>query len=112
MEIKKRPLDLRIIIAFGIISCIIYFSIVIGLILGVAHVPVDRPGYALFGQVILSTDLSRGINDFVIGFACLIQVYGLWYLKRWVWWYSLIFATYAIINSMFSFTADMEFMMA
>lgn len=106
MGIGKMPLDLRIVITLGIISCVIYFGTVVALLLGIAHVPADNPGSALFGLVTLSTDQSRGIHDFVIGVAGLVSIYGLWHRTGWVWWYELAFMAYAFVDSAFSFSSD------
>lgn len=101
--VVKLPLDQRIVITLGIVTCVIYFGTVVGLVPGVAHVPADSPGRALLGTIILSSDLSRGIHDSVIGLIGLVFVYGLWHRTRWVWWYGLAFMAYSLVDAAFSF---------
>ncbi len=99
MRTAKLPLDLRVVITLGVISCVIRLGGIILLILGMMHVPPHAPHHVLFGTVVLSSDFSAGIHDFLMGLADLVFVYGLWHRLRWAWWYALLFTTYNVADS-------------
>ena len=90
--------------ALGIVTCVVHFSLIVLLVLGVAHIPEDTQRPVLFGTIVLSSELSLGIYDFVLGLCSVVFVYGLFRRTRWAWWYALALNTYGVVDSAFSFT--------
>ena len=104
MKQSKWPIDLRVIMALAIVSCVVHFSLIVLLALGVAHVPEDMRDRVLFGTLVISSERSHGIYDFVMGLCNVIFVYGLFKRTRWAWWYAMALMTYGVIDSAFSFS--------
>ena len=104
MKKSKLPIDLRVVMALGIVSCVVHFGVLVLLVLGVAHIPEDIRDRVLFGTIVISSELSDGIYEFVMGLCSVVFVYGLFRRTRWAWWYALALNTYGVVDSAFSFT--------
>jgi hypothetical protein len=103
MRQSKLPIDLRVVMALGIVACVIHFGLIVLLVLGVAHTPEDTRRPVLFGTIVLSSEPWLGIYDSVLGLCSVIFVYGLFRRTRWAWWYALALNTYGVVDSAFSF---------
>ena len=100
MSASRLPLDLRVVMVLGVLSCVVYFGAAILLAVGIAHVPVDTPGRAFFGMIVLASDASAMIRELASGLACVVFVYGLRCRSRWAWWYALAYMTYNMADAL------------
>lgn len=96
MSSSKVPLDLRVVMAIGIFSCIVDLGSAILLMVGIFHVPASAPRPALFGMFVIASDLSAVIYAFVNGLASAGVVLGLWRRAPWGWWYVLVYMVYGV----------------
>lgn len=101
----RLPIDIRVVMALGITSCIVHFGLVALMILGVGHVSEDTESRVLFGTIVLSSELSYGINAFMSGLLSVVFVHGLFRRTRWAWWYALVFMLYGVGDSAFGLTS-------
>ena len=102
MSSSRVPFDLRVVMAIGIISCIVGFGSAILLAVGIFHVPASAPRPALFGMFIISSDLSAAVYAFIHGLADAVLVFGLWRRAPWGWWYALVSTAYNVGDTAFT----------
>jgi hypothetical protein len=102
---SRLPIDLRVIMAFGIASCVIDFGLITLLITGVARIPEDAHNRVFFDTISLSSELAHGMYSFSLGLCRIVSVYGLFRRTRWAWWYTLAFMSYGVADSAFGLTS-------
>ncbi len=105
-EPRRRPLGVTIIAILvgigGILEILAGILILVG-IFAIGHA-ITVHGHTTISHVVNALGVVLAIIPLVIGVLTLIFAMGLWFLKRWAFWLTVIFEIISLIRSAFEFT--------
>jgi len=89
---SRRPLGVAIFAAVGAIGAVAAIAVAVGLFLGL----IDAAQTALLGTGLSGVGAALALLAYTT-FA-LVFAYGIWTLKRWGWWFGLVFLAGSVVS--------------
>jgi hypothetical protein len=103
-NVKKTPLDAKIIGGFLSLSGLLGILLGVVLVTGIGHFTSESETAILFGLFTVSSELGHGIYNIIGSIYILIGSYGLIRRRKYGWWVMISFCAYFFLEGMLSGT--------
>jgi hypothetical protein len=104
--IKKSPIDVRIVSYFLYAIGFLQMALSMFLITGIGRLGANQIRRALFGTILLSTELSFAIYMLCTGFLRLLCAWGLIRYRKFAWFLMFIYCIYDIMDMIYLYSTD------